>query len=348
MMLTPRLLYVFLCLSALVPACVIAVAVESRDTTTDNEVDRFLLAGLFSNVQNFWNRLTLGLEERSIDHGGLSRMFLEHKPRSFPATGGSLVLLLHGGTESMYSLFSKLRPDTRRWVSVSNENNFLLLAPNAGTEDGQGFVWNIFREGEAIKTDVDDVGFISSLVQWAIQERGVDPSHVYITGASNGGAMTYRMLIEKSDMFASGVAFIANLSEESIPNASSSTPIMIMNGTEDPFMRWDGGPVGTNRGSVRSALATRDYWINANNVDVSAVVKTDLPDLDPVDGCRISLESYPSGDAPVLFYTMQGGGHVYPSRNVGIGLLQGLLGLGPPCRDEDGADLAWEFMSTYG
>ena len=348
MLLVFQVFKAFLFWSALAHIAVIAIdKVESDDAT--KKANRFLLGNLFSSIEIFWNRLTLGLEERFIDHDGLTRAFLEHRPSSFPETGGSLVLLLHGGLGFMDGLFSKLFPGNRRWVTVSDNEGFLLLAPNAATPDGAGFVWNILREGEAIKSDVDDVGFLSSLVQWAIQKRGVDPSRVYITGFSDGGDMLYRMLIEKSDVFAAGVAFIANLPATTVPNAAGPTPIMIMNGTKDKVHKWEGGLVATGRGSVRSALSTRDYWIDANKADAAEVVRTELPDLDPFDGCHISLESYTSGEAPVLFYSMEGGGHVLPNRDFPIGFFQGFKSLsGHPCRDVEGADLAWSFMSSYG
>ena len=305
---------------------------------------RSLLAGLWNDIEDFWNRNTLGLSEGSIEHDGLSRRFLEHKPTSFPSTGGALVLLLHGANGTMYRLFRKVNQVTRRWVTLSDNEGFFLLAPNAWTQEREGQVWNDYRESQSTDATVDDVGFIVSLVQWAIQERGVDPSRVYVTGTSNGGEMTYRLLIDSSDTFAAGAAFVANLIDEKVPNVASPTPIMIVSGREDPLMKWEGGPVGNNRGTVRSALATRDFWINANNVDSAEVVRSELPDLDPFDGCRISSDLFQVGGAPVLFYTMAGAGHYQPTR---LDRFQ-LYFFGPPCHDAEGADLAWEFMSTHG
>ena len=290
-----------------------------------------------------------GLTERSIEHDGLTRLFLENKPSTLPTTGGALVIFLHGGTESISTIFvNKFRPENRRWVALSDQEGFLFLAPEAWTRDLAGHVWNILRDGEGIRSDVDDVGFITSLVQWAIQERGIDPSRVYCTGSSNGGSMVYRLLIEKSDVFAGGAAFIASLAEESVPQPVSPTPIMIVSASQDQIFPPEGGPVLGDRGSVRSIQATRDYWVNANKADPGLVVKTELPDIDSTYGCIMKLELYPGGSAPVLFYTMTPAGHVYPARESVIGFVQILIGLGLPCRAVEGADLAWEFMSTHG
>ena len=320
----------------------------------DNFGDRSLLFGFKNQIEDLWNSKTLGLTERSIDHDGLTRWFLEHSPKNFPSSSGTLVILLHGGIGSMYKVFRKSSGRaTRRWIDVSNHNGFLLLAPNgvnaknnADTRNRDGQVWNDFRENSTTSTNADDVGFIISMVQWAIRDRGIDPSRVFVTGASNGGGMTYRLLIEQSSTFAAGVAFIANLSTVDVPNAGSPTPIMIMNGTRDPIMPWEGGNVAERYGSVRSAIATRDYWINANNVNVGAVMREDLPDLDPTDACSISLEAYPanSGGAQVLFYIMEGGGHLLPTRMGGFDLFDFLRG--PQCRDAEAVDLAWAFMNT--
>jgi polyhydroxybutyrate depolymerase len=124
---------------------------------------------------------------------------------------------------------------------------------------------------------------------------------------------------------------------------------MIMNGTEDPLMPYAGGAVAYNRGEVRSAPATAAWWIDANRaarqgIDVS------VPDGDPNDGCRIRGERHialPDG-APVVFYTVQGGGHAAPTPNhpERPSRLATRL-LGPLCRDVESSRLAWDFMRAY-
>jgi polyhydroxybutyrate depolymerase len=292
------------------------------------------------------------LVEQSISHDGLTRWFLEHRPDSY-AEGGALVILLHGGTQSMRKIFNRRNRGSRRWLDLSDANGFLLLAPNGvnpdtGDTKGDDQNWNDLRD--EIGGNVDDVGFLTALTYWAVTERGVDPSRVYVTGASNGGIMTYTALILTPEVYAAGAAFIANLPATEVPTPDNPTPIFIMNGTKDKLMKWDGGTVGQEGGEVRSALATRDYWVQVNAADAGNVQKAKLRNRRLFDGCRITSELYPAtgaDSAPVQFYTMEGGGHMIPFTGFGSYPLSYRLIAGPPCRDTDGADLAWDFMSQY-
>lgn len=73
-----------------------------------------------------------------------------------------------------------------------------------------------------------------------------------------------------------------------------------------------------------------------------------LDDMDPGDGCRIRNELH-DGDNPVVFATMEGGGHVIPTPQGedGCSRLFNFLCdrfVGNFCRDAEGADLAWDFL----
>jgi len=199
------------------------------------------------------------------------------------------------------------------------------------------------------------VGFLEKVIDWAVTERQIDPQQVYLTGASNGGMMTYRMLIERPNIVTAGAALIANLpgNDVEFEPPSSSTPVFIMNGSEDRLMPFQGGSIGRNggRGTVRSSDATRDYFVQVNGAE-SPPLEFTLPDANPNDNCRIAVESFSAAandTAPVQYAVMEGGGHVYATVE-SAGFLRDLFDrwlVGPPCRDAESADLAWEFMSQF-
>jgi polyhydroxybutyrate depolymerase len=312
----------------------------------------------------FKARTTSKLNELSLEHDGLTRWFLEYQPDSFTKRSkddiARLVIVLHGGTESMRNIFQRSRRGTTgRWLTLSNEQGFLVLAPNGVSANGNNDTkgdnqnWNDQREDGSI---IDDVGFITRLVNWAITERGISLNHIYVTGASNGGMMTYRMLIEQPNLFASGAAFIANLPDKEIMLPVNSTPIMLVLGTSDPLTKWEGGEIANGRGTVRSALATRDFWIQANHLNATPFVSQQLDNYNRFDNCVIESQLYDktnttsssNASEPLLFYTMKGGGHVYPEKSRRIfssWILRRILG--PPCRDASGIDLAWTFMVQF-
>jgi polyhydroxybutyrate depolymerase len=300
----------------------------------------------------------LGLQERTLQVAGERRWFLVMAPadRSRPAP---VIVLLHGGTQSMRRLFRRQSRASRVWLEIARSNNALLLVPNGtsiatGNPAGNNQSWNDLRLGTRTAKG-DDVAFISALVAWGHGAYRTDRSRVYVTGASNGGMMTYRLLIERPELFAAGAAFIAALPAERarLSKPAFPTPLMIVNGTQDPLVKWEGGPVGLFpglRGDVMSTPDTVAWWVAANRAARTPDSKTLLPDQYPTDGCRIERHTHlaRAGGAPVLFYAMLGGGHASPSPKYGYDRIPALRRLlGPPCKDAEGAELAWAFLSRH-
>ena len=300
-------------------------------------------------------RLPENWEERSLVHDGLARYYRVYLPDPLPENP-ALVLYLHGGTLSMRSLFSPLADSSTTWFTIAEEEGVVLVVPNGvnpetGDTYGDDQNWNDLRPEQAAgQSEVDDVGFLLSLLDRLREELPIDPDRIYVTGASNGGMMTYRMLIEAPERFAAGAAYIANLPvlTSPLPAPEQPVPILIANGTQDRLMPYEGGVVAKDRGVVISTRETVDWWVTANKADRAGLVARDLPDLNQEDGCRIEESIYPAGEggAPVWFYRIDGGGHTLPDLSEG-GFLQRLVIrlLGPVCRDADGVRLAWDFFS---
>lgn len=264
------------------------------------------------------------------------------------AEGAPVVMVLHGGGQSMRRIFDRPAGGSARWAGIAAREDILLVAPNgvalrSGDTAGNRQSWNDFDQRAT--TDVDDVGFLTALVDRVISEHGADRSRVYITGASNGGMMTFRMLLERPDLFAAAAAFISSLPDASLRPPARPTPILIVNGTEDRLVPWGGGALARNRGVVRSTAETVRFFREANGVRAESTV-TQLPPAVPPDGCRLILERW-DGDAPVALLTMEGGGHEIPDPDTPERPRMAQRILGPACRGVAGAELAWDFMRTF-
>lgn len=316
----------------------------------------FLISGCtLGGRQQSADSLPGGWQESSLEVGGSTRWYMIYTPEPL-AADLPMVLLLHGGTGSMRSVLHPNAGGTKEWLVLAEQEGFILLVPNGtnpetGDTFGDDQNWNDHRSDSAAgQTTADDVGFILALLEQITAWYPVDQERVYVTGGSNGGLMTYRLLIEAPGHFAAGAAFIANLPEpaQSLPVLGKPTPLMISNGTEDPLMPWAGGSVGKDRGIVISAEETAAWWAIANRVNPDQKTTELLPDVDPEDNCRIQKDYYPAGPdgAPLLFYTVQGGGHAMPSGKQPLPdnfLLRWVIG--PECRDAEGVTLAWEFFN---
>jgi len=294
-----------------------------------------------------------GVEQFSVIQDGMRRPFLVYTPSTF-RHGNAAVLLLHGGSGSMRKNF--FYPATARWRELADEHGFLLLSPNgvnpqSGDAEGDFQTWNGLRPGlDGRRSQADDVSYLEDVVRWAVARRGVDSTRIYIIGASNGGEMVHRLLIERPRLFAAGVSNISNLPANTVPKAGSPTPIMILNGTADPLMPFEGGAVRNVAEPVRSVEATLSYWIAVHELDEAQAEITLLPDVDPDDGCRIEQIAYsaaPGTPPRIVFYRIEGGGHSVPFPTVTErpDAIRRLLG--NACHDADGAALAWEFMRQH-
>lgn len=298
--------------------------------------------------------LALGFKVVQLRHQDRERWFLVLEP-AHAGQATSTVVLLHGGTQSMRKLFGSNAGATREWPTVAKANNVLLLVPNGtnlatGDTLGDNQFWNDLRTGRGVRTTTaDDVGFIDAMLDWSSQRFPAAASRVFVTGASNGGMMTYRLLIVRSERFTAAAAFVAALPADSAPLRAPARPVpmMMMSGTRDPLVKWQGGSVLGNRGSVISAPDTAAWWIVANRATASPTETSLLPDVDLNDGCRIERRAHAGGPdgASVVFYTMQGGGHAMPTRKHPIAdtfIARRLIG--PVCRDIEAVELVWGFF----
>ncbi|MEM7663291.1 MAG: hypothetical protein AAF292_13685 [Pseudomonadota bacterium] len=287
--------------------------------------------------------------EIRTEFDGEAREYSVYTPANY-ISGAPAVMLLHGGEGSMRELLLAGRT-TFDWLALSEQAGNLLIIPNGfdqqamtGLGDDQG--WNDLRPDPAgITSQEDDEGFLIDVLEQVAAARGHDPDRVFVTGSSNGGMMSFRMLINRPEAFLGAAAFIASLPEAEVDDPATARPLMMLNGTEDRLVLFDGGPVAGNRPPTRSVQDTVDYW--RRNLDAGAPTLSLLPDADPSDGCRLQLESYSSSassDAVLLFYTAIGGGHNIPDPDTPPFPAENLARLGPFCRDANGVELAFEFF----
>jgi polyhydroxybutyrate depolymerase len=283
------------------------------------------------------------VESATLAHGGITRWYDLYLPDGSEAAV-PLLIVLHGGTQSNDVLRSGAALELR---ALADAERFVIAFPN-GTASGSGtsgpsgsFNWNDCR-GDAGPADTvaDDTGFIGALIDAVAARRPIDLERVYVTGASNGGMMAYRVALELSDRIAAVAASIANQPANSECRDAPEQPlsVLIMNGTADAIMPWQGGQVGGNRGLVLSAEATRDFWrARLGTGDASA--HTDFPDLDPDDVGTVSSDLYAGGrdGSEVLFYRVENGGHVPPSIAYRAG--------GAQNRDVEATHEFWRFLS---
>ncbi|MCH7733494.1 MAG: T9SS type A sorting domain-containing protein [Candidatus Marinimicrobia bacterium] len=189
-----------------------------------------------------------------------------------------------------------------------------------------------------INTTVNDVGFISALIDTLKVHYDIDLSRVYCCGYSLGGEMTYRLAIELGYRFAA-VASVTGLINDVSGNLGDPIrpiPILHIHGTADTYETWNG-----DSKNLWTVPETIDFWLEKNDCALPADTVS-LPDLDPTDGCTVEKISYNncSENSSFIFYKIQGGGHHWPDAafNWGGGNLN---------RDINANVEIWNFFQNY-
>jgi polyhydroxybutyrate depolymerase len=113
-------------------------------------------------------------------------------------------------------------------------------------------------------------------------------------------------------------AVTASLSEKlrATCKPSANISVLIMNGTEDPLVPWDGGDIHIWWRTFGRVLSTRDtlrFWVERNRCSPSTAL-VEAWDENEEDGTRVRREVYGEckDDVEVVLYTIEGGGHTWP------------------------------------
>jgi polyhydroxybutyrate depolymerase len=215
----------------------------------------------------------------------------------------------------------------------------------AGWNDGRNTPFLLARGGAP-----DDVAFFRSMINTLITEGVADPRRIYITGGSNGGMMTQRLVCELSDKIAGAAPFVALLPStlEAPCRPPRPTPMLFILGTTDRMMPFGGGAVapmsGDDRGTVLGFDRTFAFWADRNRCGLQ-VSREELADTDPTDGTRIYVQRAESCARPLIAYVVEGGGHRLPGELPRIYSDPRLAQLsGVSSADIDGKSVIWTFL----
>ena len=268
---------------------------------------------------------------RTLQAGGLTREYRLYVPDIYTRTTGAVPLLvnLHGyGSNNLeQENYGDFRP-------LADTANFLVVHPN-GTIDGNGnHFWNTFGPRG---TGVDDVAFLSTLIDTLARRYRVDLNRVYSTGMSNGGFMSYELACQLGNRIAAIASVTGSMTASRLVGCTSGRPVPVLeiHGTAD-------GTVPYNGGTALQFVAIPmllNSWIQRNGCNPTAVV-TPVPDINTADGCTAERSVWSGGrnGSVVEHYRIIGGGHTWPGATFNIGVTN---------QDISASREAWRFLRRY-
>ncbi|MBW1814897.1 MAG: esterase, partial [Deltaproteobacteria bacterium] len=166
----------------------------------------------------------------------------------------------------------------------------------------------------------------------------IDQQRIYATGISNGGMMSFRLACQLSHKIAAIAAVTASMSETFSYEPSTPVSVLIINGTEDPLVPYNGGEIRLMRrthGKVKSTSDTIFFWLTHNKCDHTPSQINRFNNIDG-DGTSVNHKIYRNCQqkTEVILYTIEGGG-----------LPEGLIG--KTSQEIDATSTIWIFFKNH-
>ena len=277
----------------------------------------------------------------TIEVDGLTRIYRTYVPRDLPK-GAPVVVVLHGSGENG----AQMRIETGYgFERLADEHHFAVVYPNALEHGGDWNACGTVGDVRANGPGMDDVGFLTKVVDKLVTEIGVDPGRVFAVGSSRGGFMAFRLALEAPSRFRAVAAVSANVHTpdnfKCKPAQNGTSSIMIMNGTADPLVPFDGGQVNLfglsyKYGKVVSSRQSGQYFAGLNQIAGTPATHETIV----AGGVRVEHVLWRNDSrVEVELVAIHGGGHGIPQPYRRHPRL-----LGPSPSEPNGPALIWAFF----
>ena len=241
-----------------------------------------------------------GLTSQTLVHDGVIREFLLYVPASYDGTVEvPLILNFHGN-----GLSSEVHMNMADMRETAESENFIAVYPQGVPLDGSAH-WNSLAGAEGNKSETDDIGFVSALLNLLGSNYAIDTSRVYASGYSNGGDFSFMLACYLSESI-TAIAPVSSLMADVnlLPcNPSHPTTVLIFNGTAD-YIR----PYAGINGYLQAVDDATAFWVQHNNISTPADVSSIQN-----NGLSIERSSYTAGDGDTVveLFKVIDGGHVW-------------------------------------
>ena len=256
---------------------------------------------------------------------GRYRSYRLYVPAGDTFSARPLIINMHGlGSNAFQQQFySGLMP-------IADTAGFLLVMPQ-GNKARRAY-WSVGFEGMTV---VDDVRFLSALIDTISARYPVDAGRVYATGMSNGGYMAYMLALKLSHRIAAVASVTGSIVPGEVPRRgpAMAVPVLQIHGTADASVPYGGSDYGLPIDSLMQ------FWVRRNGCKPEPEMRA-LPDTNSTDGSTVEHYVWSGGKdgVRVELFKVKGGGHTWPGAPISIGVTN---------RDFSAAQEIWRFFRRY-
>ncbi len=276
------------------------------------------------------------LLQSSLQVGDQKRTYSYYKPKQITNETG-VIFVFHGGEGS-----GQKAADQTGFNNVGAKHNMFIVYPDSLDKWGDG-------RKETEKFAQNDLEFVRLLTA-EFRAKINDEKKIYATGVSNGGNFTLRLACELGNEFAAFAPVIASFPVDYMSKCHPSHPtrIMMINGTEDGLIKWNGGSIKNSGkmgagGEVVSVPQMHNFWLNFNQCSSHKLFS--YPNLNNQDGSMVDRLDYNCyKGTEVSLVKIIGGGHTFPGGNSQGGFVAEKI-VGKVNRDINAADEIYNFFT---
>jgi|GEM_PF-2168938 len=217
-----------------------------------------------------------------------------------------LVILLHGysASGSAQDLYFQLSNEVDRM-------DFILLTPDGLADPQNNRYWNATPACcDFAKTGVDDVAYVTGLIDEAIERYNIDEGRVYLMGHSNGGFMSYTTACRAAPRITALMALAGTTFAEATDcEPEEPVGILHLHGTADETILYGGGAILGN--AYPGAEETVERWSSYNGCDADWVQGESRTLLSTGNG-ETEVFDYPGcpENGGVSLWKINGGSHI--------------------------------------
>lgn len=266
----------------------------------------------------------------NMELDGYEREYLVHLPRGYQNNEDSvaLVIALHGAGGNA-AIFER----KYHFSEKADQAGFIAVYP-LGTGRESTLSVRTWNAGEccdfASKQGINDVKFISRLIDTMIKHYRVNPARVYATGMSNGGMLAYRLAAELPFKIAAIAPVSCTMVFDPPAKQARAVPVIHIHSRRDKIVPYEGSDnfLGYRFPAVDSVM---NIWAVRNDAR-NRRLKT-------FRAGYLRKDWLDARGVPIIsLYVTEDGGHSWPGGD------RTRPGAQPPSRLIKANDLIWDFF----